>query len=60
MGFYYYEPMIENCMQLCRDAMVMRTVCDIENYDLGMENNNPSRNFGEDENPRDHNPRVRL
>ena len=51
-GFFYYEPMIEVCMQLCRDAMVMRTVRYIENYDLDMENNNPSCNFGEDENPR--------
>ena len=51
-GFFDYEPMIENCMQLCRDVMVMRTVRDIENYDLDMENNNPSCNFGEEENPR--------
>ena len=46
-----FKPLIEHCMKLCSDTMVMRGVLDIENYDLDIENNNPSCNYGSDGNP---------
>ena len=48
-GLFEFTPLIELCMKLCSDAMIMKTVLDIEEYYIDTENKEPSCENGPDE-----------